>query len=83
MKNVEFPVIIIPKKKTPAPSSQFKKRKTTDTFVPIPVEAEQLSTFSKEDELDVLRTQGSLTQSHTEIARLKNIDYIIVLTLFY
>lgn len=34
------------------------------------------STFSKEDEIEKLRTSGSMTQSHHEISRVKNLDRI-------
>ncbi|GAA96683.1 hypothetical protein E5Q_03354 [Mixia osmundae IAM 14324] len=33
-------------------------------------------TFSKEHEIEKLRTQGSMTQSHNEISRVKNLDKI-------
>ncbi|KAJ1554980.1 Histone acetyltransferase [Cladochytrium tenue] len=35
-------------------------------------------TFSKEKEIEKLRTSGSMTQSVTEIARVKNIDTIVI-----
>lgn len=36
------------------------------------------SSFSKEKEIEKLRTSGSMTQSHTEISRLKNINRICI-----
>ncbi|KAJ1563744.1 Histone acetyltransferase [Nowakowskiella sp. JEL0078] len=41
-------------------------------------EAEEITTFSKEKELEKLRTSGSMTQCVTEIARVKNIKSIII-----
>ncbi|KAJ3255399.1 Histone acetyltransferase [Boothiomyces macroporosus] len=38
--------------------------------------AEEPETFSKEKEIEKLRTHGSMTQSQTEISRLKNINRI-------
>ena len=38
--------------------------------------AQAESTFSKEKEIEKLRTSGSMTQSQTEISRLKNINKI-------
>lgn len=35
-----------------------------------------ISTFSKAREIEKLRTQGSMTQSHSEVSRVKNLDKI-------
>lgn len=37
---------------------------------------EPVSTFSKAREIEKLRTQGSMTQSHSEVSRVKNLDKI-------
>jgi histone acetyltransferase HTATIP len=52
---------------TPGPDTSFQS-----------VEDSSQETFSKEKELEKLRTHGSMTQSQTEISRLKNINRICI-----
>jgi len=38
----------------------------------------EIATFSKSREIEKLRTQGSMTQSHSEVSRVKNLDRIAI-----
>lgn len=42
----------------------------------LPEEEGEMPTFSKAREIEKLRTQGSMTQSHSEVSRVKNLDKI-------